>query len=72
MKARRSIHVRVSHAGEITVEAHGFTGRGCEAATSAIEAALGQPVARSRKPEFWQQEQRGQNIQRLGEGGGPA
>ena len=70
MKTRRSIHVRVSPSGEITVEAHGFTGRGCEAATAAIEAALGKPTARSRKPEFRQQEQRGQNIQRLGEGGG--
>jgi hypothetical protein len=69
VKARRSIHVRVSPSGEITVEAHGFTGRGCEAATAAIEAALGQATARSRKPEYWRQEQRGQNTQQLGNGG---
>jgi len=70
VKTRRSIHVRVSTTGEITVEAQGFTGRGCEAATAAIEAALGNTTARSRKPEFWRQEQRGQNTQQLGEGGG--
>ena len=73
---RRSIQVMVSPAGEITVEAQGFTGRGCEAATAAIEAALGKPSARSRKPEYWRQEQRGNttNIQQLGggAGGGPA
>ena len=69
MKSRRSINVKVSPAGEITVEAHGFTGRGCEAATAAIEAALGTPTTHTRKPEFWRQEQHGKNIQRLGGGG---
>lgn len=69
MKSRRSIHVRVSPAGEITVEAQGFTGRGCEAATAAIEEALGKVSAKTRKPEFWRQEQRGQNTQHLGGGG---
>ena len=37
----RRIHVRVSPFGEITVEAEGFQGKGCEAATKAIEEALG-------------------------------
>ena len=36
----RRIHVRVSPIGEITVEADGFQGKGCEAATKAIEEAL--------------------------------
>jgi hypothetical protein len=36
----RRIHVRVSPFGEITVEAEGFQGKGCEAATKAIEEAL--------------------------------
>ena len=70
MKGRHSIHVKISPAGEITVEAHGFTGRGCEAATAAIEAALGKTCAKTRKAEFWRQEQRGQNTQQLGNGGG--
>ena len=76
MNPRRSIRVRVSPAGEITVEAHGFHGRGCEAATEAIEAALGKTVSRTRKPEFWRQGARAGNVQRLGagesgEGGAP-
>ena len=65
----RRIHVRVSPIGEITVEADGFQGKGCEAATKAIEEALGKPRERTRKPDFWRQSQRGQHQQTLGEGG---
>ena len=64
----RRIHVRVSPIGDITVEAEGFQGKGCEAATKAIEDALGRPGKRTRKPEFWRQAQRGCNEQQLGGG----
>ena len=50
---KKQIHVRVSPTGEITVEAHGFKGKGCEAATKGIEAALGTATRRTRKPECW-------------------
>ena len=65
----RRIHVTVSPSGEITVEAHGFHGNGCEAATKAIEEALGKPRERTRKPDFWRQSNRHQSQQQLGEGG---
>ena len=65
----RRIHVRVTPTGEITVEAEGFQGKGCEAATKAIEDALGKTRERTRKPDFWRQSQRHQNNQQLGEGG---
>jgi hypothetical protein len=65
----RKIHVRVSPIGEITVEAEGFQGKGCEAATKAIEEALGKPRERIRKPDFWRQTNRQSNQQQLGEGG---
>ena len=65
----RKIHVRVSPFGEITVEAEGFQGKGCEAATKAIEEALGTPRERTRKPDFWRQSQRHQYQPPLGEGG---
>ena len=65
----RRIHVRVSPTGDLTVEAEGFQGNGCEAATKAIEDALGKPRERTRKPDFWRQSQRHQNHQQLGEGG---
>ena len=65
----RRIHVRVSPTGEILVEAEGFQGKGCEAATKAIEEALGKPIARVRTPEYWRQAQRQVNRQQLGEGG---
>jgi hypothetical protein len=67
----RQIHVKVSPLGEITVEAQGFHGKGCEAATKAIEDALGKPRERTRKPDFWRQSQRHRNQQSLGEEGGP-
>lgn len=65
----RRILVRISTQGDIIVEAVGFHGKGCEAATKAIEDALGKPRARTRKPDFWRQSQHQQNQQSLGEGG---
>jgi hypothetical protein len=65
----RQIQVKISPTGEITVEADGFQGKGCEAATKAIEDALGKPRERTRKPDFWRQSNRHQNHQQLGEGG---
>ena len=66
----RRILVRVSPFGDLTVEAEGFHGKGCEAATKAIEDALGKPRDRVRKPDFWKQSQRSQHQQTLG-GGDP-
>ena len=62
----RRILVRVSQSGEITVEAEGFKGNGCEAATKAIEAALGKSHGRTRKADFWKQANTGRNRQQLG------
>ena len=66
----RRIHVRVSPAGDIIVEAEGFHGKGCEAATKAIEDALGKAGTRTRKPDYWKQTNTGRNQQRLGGGNG--
>jgi len=62
----RRIQVRVSPIGDITVEAEGFQGKGCEAATKAIEEALGKAKQRTRKPDFWRQSNHNQNQQQLG------
>ena len=64
----RRIHVRITPTGEITVVADGFHGKGCEAATKAIEDALGKAGTRTRKPDFWKQTQSGRNQQKLGGG----
>lgn len=66
----RQIRVRVSPIGEIRVEAYGFKGAGCEAATKAIEEALGQKVLRMKKPDYWSQGLQQQRTQSLG-GGDP-
>lgn len=67
----RRIHVRVSPTGEVNVEALGFQGSGCEAATMAIEEALGTVRQRTRKPDFWRRVLRlnRPDQQTLGEGG---
>ena len=62
----RRIHVRVTPDGAISVEAEGFQGKGCEAATKAIEDALGKTKNRTRKPHYWRQETVSQNRQQLG------
>jgi hypothetical protein len=48
---KRSILVRVAPDGSLTVEADGFQGKRCEAATRAIEEALGKRTGRTLKPE---------------------
>jgi len=64
----RQIRVKVSPTGEINVEAYGFKGSGCEAATKAIEDALGSRVHHVRKSDYWSRDLRHQQTQSLGEG----
>ena len=66
----RQIRVRVSPTGDVLVEAYGFKGSGCEAATKTIEEALGTKVARRRKSDYWSHDLTHQNQQPLG-GGDP-
>ena len=66
----RKIHVRIAPSGDITVEAHGYKGKGCEAATKAIEDALGKAGTRTRKPDSWRQSNAARNQQKLGGGEG--
>lgn len=66
----RSIIVKVSPTGEITVEAEGFKGKSCIDATKAIEEALGTRTSRGLKPEFQRQEASQPLRQQLGNGEG--
>ena len=66
----RRILVRVAPDGALTVEADGFQGKGCEAATKAIEEALGKPRERTRKPDFWRHANHQSNPQQIGGGEG--
>ena len=49
-----TIEVVVSPTGDIVIEAVGFKGADCEAATKFLEEALGVLTAKTRKPEFHQ------------------
>ena len=62
----RSIVVIISPAGEIFVDAKGFQGKGCEAATKAIEEALGAPIRRRLKPDYHRASVETRNVQKLG------
>ena len=48
----KAIEILVRPDGGIEVEAKGFAGPDCEAATKFVEDALGRVAARRRKPEF--------------------
>ena len=49
-----TIEVVVSPQGDIVIEAVGFKGADCEAATKFLEEALGVLTAKTRKPEYHQ------------------
>ncbi|MGB8166256.1 MAG: DUF2997 domain-containing protein [Chthoniobacteraceae bacterium] len=51
----KSIEIEIAPSGEVKIEAIGFKGKGCEAATKAIEDALGTAKSRKKKPEYHQQ-----------------
>ena len=69
MSARRrnqkTIEVSVSPAGEISIEAEGYTGSSCEEATRFLEEALGLPGKRKRKAELYRRRTENTNQQRL-------
>jgi hypothetical protein len=49
---KRSIEIIIKPGGELKIEAIGFKGPDCEAATKHLEEALGLVKERQRKPEF--------------------
>jgi len=51
---QRTIEVVIGLAGELKIEALGFTGADCEKATKYLEQALGVVKAKQKKPEYHQ------------------
>lgn len=58
----KTIEIEVAATGEITIEATGFKGTACEKATAAIEAALGVKSNSKKKPEYYQREEKRQQV----------
>ncbi len=56
--AKQEIRLIIGVDGTVTIEPTGFTGPACEAATKAIEEALGEVVDRKKKPEYYQTQQK--------------
>ncbi len=52
----KMITVVVTPEGNVTIEAHGFTGGMCTQATAELEKALGAPGKRTKKPDFYKQQ----------------
>lgn len=48
--------ITIGKGGATTVEAKGFRGKGCKAATEALERAIGSTTASKLKPEYHQTE----------------
>jgi len=49
---KRTLEILISPSGEIQIDAIGFKGPDCQAATRFLEEALGTVQVRQRKPEF--------------------
>lgn len=62
---KQTIEITVSPTGEVQIEAVGFVGSSCKAATKALEEALGKLELRQTKPEYHQQN-RSHHSQRIG------
>lgn len=54
--SRREIEVLVDEDGTVSIEALGYEGSSCEAATEYLERALGQVKTRQRKPEYYRRQ----------------
>jgi hypothetical protein len=65
MNINRTIDIIVSPQGDISINAIGFKGAGCEKATRAMEEALGAVSHRVKKPEY-DASTTAQHQQRLG------
>lgn len=53
--SEQKVHVTIDPTGKVTIEAVGFTGGSCEAATASLEAALSggaEGMERTFKPEW--------------------
>jgi len=49
---KRTIEITVSPIGEVSIDAVGFKGSGCEQATKFLEEALGVTAKKVKKPEL--------------------
>jgi hypothetical protein len=58
----RTIEVIVQPDGQLKIDAVGFKGADCEKATAFLEKALGQVKGKAKKPEYYRQNQRQQQI----------
>lgn len=48
----RTIEITVSTTGDVSIDALGFKGSGCEQATKFLEEALGVTAQKVKKPEY--------------------
>ncbi len=62
--SKKEIVVTIDKTGAIQIDAQGFKGKECEAATKAIEKALGTVTKRERKREFYERPLRHTQKQR--------
>jgi Protein of unknown function (DUF2997) len=58
----KQIFIDIDPQGNVTVEADGYKGKGCEAATKAYEQCLGKTTQRTKKPEWQQQASANQQV----------
>lgn len=59
----KTIEIIINSNGQLTINAAGFQGADCEAATAFLEQALGEAGQKQRKPEWFRRVERQQQQQ---------
>lgn len=54
---KRELIVTIGKDGNVTIDVQGFSGDGCEEFTKELEEELGVVIKRSKKPEYYQEEE---------------
>ncbi len=62
----QKINIDIGPDGNTSVEAEGYKGSDCTAATRFIEKALGKIIRRRRKQEYWLNKSSARNESRVG------
>ena len=60
---KRELIVTIGKDGNVTIDVQGFSGEGCEEFTKELEQELGVVIKRSKKPEYYQEEELHEEIE---------
>lgn len=60
----KKVEIKIQPDGKIDIELIGFEGQGCSKVAAEIVAALGKAIQSNKKPEYYEDNTKGDNCQR--------